>query len=184
MPETANYGFEYETPQSKPGITLTGDIDGSAPILAEQVDAVIAGIDSRLTGAEGSIATLEAGASHDTGWLALAVTPGTGFTLSTAVYRQWGPVVSIRIDCTRTGADIVANSQGNVVGDPLLCTIDNVDVRTSEQLVATINASVTSGSGIMATSGTISIADLNSNSVIATDNIVRVTSTYFATTFV
>lgn len=52
MPETPIYGFSYETPQSKPGITLTGDIDGSSPILAEQVEAVAAAFDSRLTNVE------------------------------------------------------------------------------------------------------------------------------------
>lgn len=184
MPQTPTYGFEYETPQSKPGVTLTGDIDGSSPILAEQVETVIAGIDSRVASAEEDISILQTGAAHDTGWIALAVTASAGFSTVTALYRQWGPVVSIRVEFTRTGADIVANSQGNIVGDPSLCTIDNVDARTSEQFVATINASVTSGSGIMSTAGNISIADLNSNSVIATDNTVRVTSTYFVNTFV
>ena len=54
MPETPIYGFSYETPQSKPGITLTGDIDGSSPILAEQVENVAAAFDSRLTAVETS----------------------------------------------------------------------------------------------------------------------------------
>lgn len=54
MPETPIYGFSFETPQSKPGITLTGDIDGSSPILAEQVENVAAAFDSRLTAVETS----------------------------------------------------------------------------------------------------------------------------------
>lgn len=52
MPETPIYGLSFETPQSKPGITLTGDIDGSSPILAEQVENVAAAFDSRLTAVE------------------------------------------------------------------------------------------------------------------------------------
>lgn len=52
MPETPIYGLSFETPQSKPGITLTGDIDGSSPILAEQVENVAAAFDSRLTSIE------------------------------------------------------------------------------------------------------------------------------------
>lgn len=184
MPETPNYGFEYETPQSKPGITLTGDIDGSAPILAEQVDTALAGIDSRLTGAESSIAVLQAGVAHDTGWIALSVTAGTGFSSPTiALYRQWGPVVSIRLEFTRTGAALTANAQGNIIGDPSLCTINTVEARPSQQWVATIGSSTTSGTGIMSTAGNISIADLNSSSSIATDDTVRVTETYFVSTF-
>lgn len=52
MPQTPIYGFSFETPQTKPGITLTGDIDGSSPILAEEVEDVMAAFDSRLTSVE------------------------------------------------------------------------------------------------------------------------------------
>jgi len=52
MPNTPIYGLPFETPQSKPGITLTGDSDGSAAILAEQVEAVLAGFEARLTAIE------------------------------------------------------------------------------------------------------------------------------------
>lgn len=52
MPQTPVYGFEFETPQTKPGITLTGDIDGSSPILAEQVESVIASLESRIVAME------------------------------------------------------------------------------------------------------------------------------------
>lgn len=183
MPETANYGFEYETPQSKPGITLTGDIDGSAPILAEQVDTVISGIDTRLTGAEGTIAILEAGAAHDTGWLAMSVAAGAGFTLVSAVYRLWGPLVGIRFEFERTGADIVANASGNVVGDPPICTINTIEARPSEQQMTLVQASLTSGGGRIGTNGVCDITDLHSNSSILTGHFVRVSGTYFGSTF-
>lgn len=52
MPETPIYALPFETPQSKPGITLTGDSDGSHPILAEAVEAVLASFESRLTAIE------------------------------------------------------------------------------------------------------------------------------------
>lgn len=183
MPETPNYGFEYETPQSKPGITLTGDIDGSAPILAEQVDTVIAGIDSRLTGAEGSIATLLAGAPHDTGWVALPTTAGAGFSLSSSLYRQWGPLVSVFIQYERTGAPIVVGATGNIVGDPTMCTIDTVTLRPTQTWFPVFVATMTSGGAVMGTSGVVNLADANSGSTIATNDLVRVTTTYFVSTF-
>lgn len=184
MPETANYGFEYETPQSKPGITLTGDIDGSAPILAEQVDAVVTGVDTRLTAVEGSVAILEAGAPSDTGWLALAVTAGAGFTVGTSLYRRWGPMASIVIELTRTGAAIVAGTTGNVSGDPTICTITNVDLRPPQTWTTSIRSTDTSGCGFITTSGVVAIADLHSNSDIETDAVLRLTETYFVSTFV
>lgn len=52
MPETPIYSLPFETPQSKPGITLTGDSDGSSPILAEAVEAVLASFEARLTAIE------------------------------------------------------------------------------------------------------------------------------------
>lgn len=48
MPNTANYGFAYETPTSLPGPTLTGGPNGGSQILAVQVDGVVAGIDGRV----------------------------------------------------------------------------------------------------------------------------------------
>lgn len=181
MPETPNYGFEYETPQSKPGITLTGDIDGSAPILAEQVDTALAGIDSRLTGAESSIAALEAGLVHDTGWIALDVTPAGGYSVATNLYRHWGPVVSILIVLTRTGGAFTANSAGNVT-DTTLCTVNTTTARPQNQTYTAIQMSVTSGSALVNTTGTIVIADMHANSVISTDDVVRISTTYFVAT--
>lgn len=183
MPETANFGFEYETPSSKPGITLTGDIDGSAPILAEQVDSVLTGIDTRLTAAEGSISILEAAASHDTGWVNLSVTAATGFSLNYALYRLWGPVVGIHLECARTGADIVANASGNVVGDPLVCTINTVAARPSQTIPIIGRASVTSATVDVFTTGEISISDMRTNSTLATDHNIRFSATYFGSTF-
>jgi len=181
MPETPNYGFEYETPQSKPGITLTGDVDGSAPILAEQVDAALAGVDSRLTTAEGSIATLQAGVVHDTGWIALSTTAAGGYTVTTTLYRHWGPVVSILIVLTRTGGSFPANSAGNVT-DTTLCTINTTTARPQNQTYTAIQMSVTSGSALINTNGTVVIADMHSNSAISTDDVVRISTTYFVAT--
>lgn len=184
MPETQNYGFEHETPQSKPGITLTGDIDGSAPILAEQVDSVLASIDARLSETEGDVSALQALTATDSGWQVPAVTAASGFELNSAAYRRWGPIVTLRIALTRTGADIDATSAGNVLGDPLIATIDTVDIRpdTIRREVLML-CTVTSGAGYVDTDGTIQLADLHTNSTLRTDDIIRFSDTYFTSTF-
>ena len=41
MPNTTHYSFEYESPSSLPGTTLTGGPGGTSPILAVQVDAAL-----------------------------------------------------------------------------------------------------------------------------------------------
>jgi phage baseplate assembly protein W len=48
MPNTSNYNFEYESPTSLPGTTLTGGPGGGSPILAIQVDSALAAIESRV----------------------------------------------------------------------------------------------------------------------------------------
>lgn len=183
MPETANYGFEYETPQSKPGITLTGDIDGSAPILAEQVDSALAGVDTRLTAAEGSISILEAGVVHDSGWLNMTVAPAGGYSVVQAIYRRWGPLVSIYIQLERTGGSFPANSQGNVT-DTNICTINTTEVRPSQLTHSLVRITLTSGTVDIGTNGIVTIVDMHSDSVISTNDNLRIAHTYFtATTF-
>lgn len=184
MPETATFGFEYETPQTKPGITLTGNQDGSSPILAEQVDTALSSIDARVSANEGDVAALQSVTPSDTGWISLSVTPATGFDTVEALYRQWGPVVAVRILMERTGADINAASDGNIVGDPSVCTINTVDARPSQTQYVLFQATVTSGSSSIATNGIINVADANSNSAIRTNDQFRVTQTYFSSAFV
>lgn len=48
MPNTTNYDFEYESPTSLPGTTLTGGPGGGSPILAIQVDTVLASIETKV----------------------------------------------------------------------------------------------------------------------------------------
>jgi hypothetical protein len=182
MPMTPTYGFEYETPLTKPGITLTGDSDGSSPILAEQVETALAGIDARLAAAEGDISVLQAASPSDTGWIALGVTAASGYSVTTNQYRHWGPVVSVVIVLTRTGGAFTANSAGNVT-DTTLCTITTAAAIPALQTYCAIQCSVTSGSALMNTNGTVVIADMHANSVISTDDVVRISQTFFSPTF-
>lgn len=56
---TTNRGYPYETGADEPGHSLTGGSEGSAPILAQVVDADVQAIDNRLTSAEGDASALE-----------------------------------------------------------------------------------------------------------------------------
>lgn len=48
MPNTSNYDFEYESPSSLPGTTLTGGPGGGSPILAIQVDSALAAVETKV----------------------------------------------------------------------------------------------------------------------------------------
>ena len=182
MPQTPTFGFEYETPQTKPGITLTGDSDGTSPILAEQVDLALAAVDSRLATVENDVAVIQPQIPSDTGWIALSVAAAGGYSLSSALYRHWGPVVMVQIVLERTGGNFTANAQGNVT-DTTICTINTTDARPVNQTYTAIQATLTSGSALVNANGTVVIADMHSTSVINTNDLVRITTTYFVSTF-
>lgn len=57
MPSTSNFGFDYESPTSLPGTTLTGGMSGSTPILAVQVDAALTSVNATVQGHTASINT-------------------------------------------------------------------------------------------------------------------------------
>lgn len=57
MPNTSNYNFEYETPSSLPGGTLTGGPGGGTPILAVQVDTALATVETKVDNNSTNIST-------------------------------------------------------------------------------------------------------------------------------
>jgi len=60
MPVTTTWDFEYESPSSLPGITLTGGPGGGSPILAVQVDAALNTVSGRIDGIDTSITGINA----------------------------------------------------------------------------------------------------------------------------
>lgn len=60
MPNTSNYGFDYESPTSLPGTTLTGGPTTTMPVLAVQVDAALASLNSTVLEQATTIASLQA----------------------------------------------------------------------------------------------------------------------------
>lgn len=60
MPNTTNYGFDYESPTSLPGTTLTGGPTTSLPVLAVQVDSALASLQSTVSGQATTIADNQA----------------------------------------------------------------------------------------------------------------------------
>lgn len=66
MPNTSNYGFDYESPTSLPGTTLTGGPTTTMPVLAVQVDAALAALASMVSDQAATIAALQASVTTNT----------------------------------------------------------------------------------------------------------------------
>lgn len=60
MPNTSIFGFDYESPTSLPGTTLTGGPTSTMPILAVQVDSALSSLTNVVTDQATEIATLQA----------------------------------------------------------------------------------------------------------------------------
>lgn len=59
MPNTSNYGFDYESPTSLPGTTLTGGPTSTMPVLAVQVDSALASLATIVTDQATEIGVLQ-----------------------------------------------------------------------------------------------------------------------------
>lgn len=59
MPTTTNFGFDYESPTSLPGTTLTGGQTSTSPILAVQIDSALAALETSINAQTTTIAMLE-----------------------------------------------------------------------------------------------------------------------------
>jgi hypothetical protein len=59
MPVTSNFGFDYESPSSLPGVTLTGGPSNASPILAVQIDAAMTTQSGRVDDVESDILAIQ-----------------------------------------------------------------------------------------------------------------------------
>jgi hypothetical protein len=66
VPNTTNYAFEYESPTSLPGTTLTGGPGGGSPVLAIQVDTALASVEAKTDVNASNIATNTAAIAANT----------------------------------------------------------------------------------------------------------------------
>lgn len=66
MPNTPNYGFDYESPTSLPGTTLTAGPTATMPVLAVQVDAALAALANTVSDQATTIATLQSTVATNT----------------------------------------------------------------------------------------------------------------------
>lgn len=109
----------------------------------------------------------------------LAVTPGAGWSTLVNEHHVIGKKMWLHLQMQRTGANVVTGSNpGNIEGDPLVATITNAARRPTMDCFGAFRGSVTSGSvQLTAALGEIKIADMHTNSVIATSDTVQV---YFA----
>lgn len=116
----------------------------------------------------------------DTGWVTTGFTAEPDWTLTGAapqVRRMFGNVVFAQLEAVRSGATKSAPASGDIGNENVL--IVPTGYRPSvNQAISFIAASRTNGGGQVTTAGTLQIYAMNSDSVINTNDILRVSAVY------
>lgn len=116
----------------------------------------------------------------DTGWVTEGFTPASGWDLTGgyATARKVGPLSDVRVQVSRSGADITANSTGNIGESNVLTVPPQFAPSGTYALCTARGGSGTSGSAILYTTGTIVLSDLHAGSTISQDSLVTFQFTF------
>lgn len=105
------------------------------------------------------------------------VTPSSGWSVITQVYREVSGVRYVNIGLTRTGADITVPASGNISPDLQIATIPS-DWTPLEALPVNASTGVNNGTVRMNTDGTIDLTDWTPGQNIVTGNNLRFSFTF------
>lgn len=158
MPATSVYALPYPSP------------DDQAGKANEQIRAL----------AEGTEAMLE-GLLSDTGVQANpSLSMGSGWSLIEAQFRVVGGTeMELFVFLERTGSQLVATSAGNILGDPVFCTLTDPTQRPAFSAYGSFVASLTSGQWQLdAGTGVLAFVDMHALSSIDTSHTARIHAVY------
>lgn len=115
----------------------------------------------------------------DSGLLSMALTPAAGWSVVGDEYRIVGPWLFFDLSFERTGANLVANAQGNIA-DELVATIDDPALRPAmTNWVGLYRAGFTGGGALInGGSGNFTITSAHSTSTISTGDDVVIGGVY------
>lgn len=158
MPSTPTYGIYYPGPDDAP------DGPGEIQQTAETTETALGGL------------------LPDSGVLtSLDLTPGTGWAVDIKEHRTLGKKMFLHLQFSRSGSAINADTgnPGNIIGDPVLGTINDVTHRPVMDWFGLGRSNVTSGAvQINAADGQVKIVDIHSGSSIITGQIVQLAASY------
>lgn len=109
--------------------------------------------------------------------LGTAVTPATGFTLSSFTARNTGGTTEFSVVLVRTGATITADSAGNIT-DTLGCTLPSNCRPGATYQVTYEKSGIASGVVRIATDGTCTLTTLDPTATIAAGATVNFAGTF------
>lgn len=163
------------------GSSLHGGEAGTAPVLPELVDSDMRLVFDRLGAHDSDLA------AHANRLTALetrvaqqpiqGITAASGWAVSETAYWRWGPIVSIAVSMSRTGATLTADSAGNIA-DTAMFTLP-VAFHPPAQWFGSFAASLTGGTYVISTAGLATMMTAHANSTITNAHTVRVYATYF-----
>lgn len=131
MPNTPNYGFDYESPTSLPGTTLTGGPTSTMPILANQVDAALASLANTVSTQSVNIAALQSAVTTNTTNITNLTNWTRGGQISMTFVSVTSSTASVNFGFTFPGVPRVATNLNNTGTGTSLWATRGVDITTT-----------------------------------------------------
>lgn len=111
----------------------------------------------------------------DSGLQALGVTAATGWTLTAATYRRWGPMLHTTAQFTRTGATLTGGANSDIVNQQMGTLTDStLFPQTRVWFYAECNGLL--GGATISDAGVYQLTNLHTTATVAAGNVVTLSA--------
>jgi hypothetical protein len=108
---------------------------------------------------------------NDSGLIALAITASTGWTLASATYRRFGPLIHATGSFNRTGATITGTANSDIVNSAM-GTIDNAALHPQTRVWFYAECNGLLGGATISDAGVFQLTNLHTTATVAAGNVV------------
>lgn len=114
---------------------------------------------------------------NDTGLLALGITAATGWTLSAATYRRFGPILHTTVTFSRTGATLTGGANSDIVNSTM-GTVDDAALHPQTRVWFYAECNGLLGGATISDAGVFQLTNLHTTATVASGNVVTLSCTW------
>jgi hypothetical protein len=114
---------------------------------------------------------------NDNGLQSLGITAGTGWTLGTATYRRFGPMLHMTATFTRTGATITGGANSDI-SNSHLGTVDDADLFPQTRVWFYAECNGLLGGATISDAGSMLLVALHTTAAVASGNVVTLSTSW------